>query len=194
MGFGHRNITIFVMVGVFGFLLGSFGINSVNTDNSLQTDSVFAVGHLQLILKDADGNIKQYQQTDNLIVAEGYTTMADLLFPTIDLNNNSTDSKFSFIGIGTGTSGEASDDDGLEFQVDACRLIDATIFGSPSPGSVLVFLNATFFGNDCNGTFQEAVLANSEDGGEILSRQAFTGITLGNFDELDVFWDIQLGT
>ena len=59
MGFGHRNITIFVMVGVFGFLLGSFGIYSSNTDNSFPTESVMAVGHLELVLKDADGNIKQ---------------------------------------------------------------------------------------------------------------------------------------
>ena len=98
MGFGHRNISIIVMVGVFGFLLGSFGIISSNTDTSLQTESVLAVGHLQLVLKDADGSIKQYIQTDNLIVDEGFNTMADLIFDS-DLVGDGPNSHFTIVAL-----------------------------------------------------------------------------------------------
>ena len=104
---------MFVMVGVFGFLLGSFGIVSFNTDNSLQTESVMAIGHLELVLKDADGNIKQYQQTDNVVVIEGLNTMADLTFLDINLNANDTDSRFGLIGIGDFGSPAGKFDAGL---------------------------------------------------------------------------------
>ena len=197
MGFGHRNITIFVMVGVFGFLLGSFGIYSSNTDNSLPTESVMAIGHIELVVKDADGNIKQYQQTDNLIVDIGFNTMADLIFPGIDLNNNSTDSKFNVLAIGTSSSSESEQDLGLISPVGGCANATANVQGSgafgPSFGAQ-VTLDALFEGvNGCTGTFQEAAIYNDLSDGEMLSRQTFTGITLATDDVLDIFWDIGLG-
>jgi len=195
---GYRNITIIVIVGVFGFLLGSFGINSSNNDNSLQTESVMAIGHLELVLKDSDGNIKQYQQTDNVIVYEGLNTMADLTFPDINLNINNTDAKFSLIGIGDFGSPAIKSDGGLGGPVVGCDKISATILGTPASFSfeaATITLNATFFGSDgCTGTFVEAVIANSLSGGEIFSHIVFLpGITLTANDELDVVWDIELG-
>jgi len=196
LGMGHRNIIMFVMVGVlFGFLLGSFGINSSTNDNSLQTESVFAVGHLELVLKDTDGNIKDYVQTDNLIVNEGLNTMADLTFLDINLNTNNTDSKFNVIGIGDFGSPAGFFDAGLGNPI--CDKISATILGTPASGSsaAIITLNATFFGSDgCVGTIQEAVIANSLTSGEIFTHTAFPpGITLTDNDELDITWDIELG-
>ena len=200
MGFGHRNAIAIVMVGVFGFLLGSFGINSANNDNSLQTESVLAVGHLQLILKDTDGNIKQYLQTDNLIVNEGANTMADLIFsglgPALNLNANATDGKFGFIGIGGVSSPETKDNTALLSPVTGCFRNSTFVSGNGASGSgAEIFLDTIFTGFDgCSGTFGEAVLANSLTGGEILSRITFTpSIVIGSTDVLNVFWDITLG-
>jgi len=192
---------MFVMVGVlFGFLLGSFGIYSYNNDNSLQTESVLAVGHLQLVLKDADGNIKQYLQTDNLIVNEGANTMADLLFsglgPALNLNGNMTDAKFGFIGIGNSAVPEGVFDTALLNPIGGCFRNSTVVSGSgASTGSADIFLDTIFTGFDgCSGTFSEAVLANSQSGGEILSRKTFSpSITLGSSDELDIQWSITLG-
>ena len=184
------------MVGVFGFLLGSFGIYSSNNDNSLQTDSVMAIGHLELVLKDADGNIKQYQQTDNLIVDIGFNTMSDFVFLVIDLNNNSTDSKFNVIVFWVGVTGPFTSDTGLVSPVSGCLNATATIDGDPSSAGsgALIFLFANFSAaNSCTGTFSEAIIQKDLTDGEILSRQIFTAITIGSFDELDVFWDITLG-
>jgi len=208
MGFGHRNTIVIVMVGVFGFLLGSFGINSSNNDLSLQTDSVFALGHLQLIVTDADGNIKQYMQTDNLITNEGANTMADLIFPISGpgLNNNSTDTKFGVIGIGTGTSGPGVNDVSLESPISGCANQTASsVFGdiqadlgAGTPQGAEVGLLAFFNGGSptgCTGTITEAVLQNDIFGkGEVLSRQVFTpGIVLGDADFLNVDWFIEIG-
>jgi len=198
LGMGHRNIIMFVMVGVlFGFLLGTFGINSFNTDNSLQTESVMAIGHLELILKDADGNIKQYQQTDNVVVIEGLNTMADLTFLDINLNINNTDSQFGLIGIGDFGSPAGIFDAGLGNPIVGCKKISATILGTSASDSsgAIITLNATFFGSDgCTGTIREAVIANSQTSGEIFTHTAFPpGITLTANDELDITWDIELG-
>jgi len=197
MGFGHRNITIIVMVGVFGFLLGSFGIISSNTDTSLQTDSVFAVGHLQLILKDGDGNIKQYLQTDNLIVDQGLNTMIDLVFAGVDLNSNGADNQFNVLAIGASSSPESASDVRLLLPVSGCANATAFIsgFGASSPLGANVTLNVIFNGTDgCVGTFQEAVIGNGlASAGEILSRKTFSPIIMAADDELDVSWDIDLG-
>jgi len=203
MGFGYRNITIFVMVGVFGFLLGSFGINSSNIDNSLQTDSVMALGHLQLILTDADGNIKHYVQTNNLITNEGANTMADLIFGT-NLNNNVTDAQFEFIGIGTGTTPADFSDVSLQSPISGCanQTVSSVIgqesadLGAGTPhGAEVGFFGASFSGSNCSGTISEAVLQNHEFGrGEVLSHKVFTPtIELGPNDSLSVNWFIEIG-
>jgi len=188
------------MVGVlFGFLLGSFGINSSNNDNSLQTDSVMALGHLELVLKDADGNIKQYYQTDNVIVNEGLNTMADLVFPNIDLNNNSTDSQFDVIGIGdTFQSVPLETDVSLASPISGCANQTANVSGSPSGGGPAeVKLSVTFSGGSpgCSGTITEAVVQNDIAGkGEVLTHKIFfPSIVLGDADTLDIEWIIQLG-
>jgi len=195
MGFGHRNITMIVMVGVFGFLLGTFGITSANTDNSLQTDSVMAIGHLQLVLKDLDGNIKQYQQTDNLIVDEGVNTMADLIFDT-DLAGDGLNNHFNVIGLGNSSSSVSAFDTDLVLPHSGCDNATATSFGSATVGGSPVFVSfeITFNGTDgCTGTFEEAVFGNSVSGpGEIFSRQTFSPIIMASNDELDIFWDFVL--
>ena len=193
MGIGHRTITLVISVGVFGFLLGTFGINS-DTDYSLQTESVMAMGHLELVLKDTDGNIKQYQQTDNLVVNVGLNTMADLTFPDIDLNSNSTDSKFSYIALGTGISGPILSDTDLGTPSTCSRVQDTAVSGVAASGSgATITIDVTFSGaSGCTATFRDAVLANSLSGGEIFTRQNIL-ITLGASDFLDVTWDITLG-
>lgn len=201
MGFGHRNITIFVMVGVFGFLLGSFGIISFNTDNSLQTESVMALGHLELVVKDADGNIKQYMQTDNLITNEGANTMADLIFPGVNFNNNATDTKFGVIGIGVGTGGPGVSDVSLETLISGCANQTATAeiaqvanLGALQGAEVVIFTSFSGGSPGCTGAITEAVLQNDIAGkGEVLSRQVFTAIQLGDTDSLFVDWFIELG-
>jgi len=183
------------MVGVFGFLLGSFGIISSNTDNSLQSDSVFAVGHLQLILKDADGNIKQYQQTDNLIVDEGFNTMADLIFDS-DLVGDGPNNHFNIVALGNSSSSAGFGDTGLILPHAGCASATAsTEFGIPSSSGsgATAELNVIFNGTDgCVGTFQEAVILNDFSSGELLSRQTFPGITMTSSDELEVFWEVEL--
>ena len=197
---------MFVMVGVFGFLLGSYGINSYTNDLSLQTDSVMALGHLELVLKDADGNIKQYLQTDNLIVNEGANTMVDLIFPitnpTGGLNNNLTDTQFGVIGIGTGASGSFVSLVSLESPIAGCanqtaNVVEGHVANLGNTIGAQAILSATFSGGSspgCTGTITEAVVQNDIAGkGELLTHKTFQGITLEDADTLKINWFIELG-
>lgn len=159
---------------------------------SSQAESSSILGHVQFVLTDADGNVKAYRQTDNLVVTEGRNTIADLAFPNINANGNATDNKFSYIGIGTGSTAPAAGNTGEQTPISGClRVQDATV---TSPGTGQAQVDATFSGASCAATVTESVLTNSgsatANAGEILARQTFTGIAVGASDSLTVTWTI----
>jgi len=51
-------------------------------NNSANVVTYGMLGHITTIVQDADGNIKAYQQNDNIIVNEGVDCATDLAFPT----------------------------------------------------------------------------------------------------------------
>ena len=182
-----------ILVGVV-FTYGSFGNNS----SSQTYEHGVMLGHIQLILTGSDGNVKQYVQTDNLIVDEGMDTMIDLMFPDTNLNGNSTDNKFKYIGIGTGNTGAAAGNIGEETLISGCnRIADGAVTGSSAiSGESTGTVDAQFSGATCaSTTVREAVLTNSgtdaaANAGELLARQTFTAINLGASDTLTVTWNI----
>jgi len=172
---------------------GAFAVMQNTQTSTLQSESSSVLGHIQFVLTDADGNVKAYRQTDNLVVTEGRNTVADLTFPNINANGNGTDNKFSYIGIGTGATAPAAGNIGEQTLISGCsRLQDTTV---TSPGTGQAQVDATFSGANCAATVTESVLSNSGTGaaanaGEILARQTFTGIAVGASDSLTVTWTI----
>ena len=151
-------------------------------------------GHIQLILTDENGNVKQIVDKHNLIVGEGLKTAWDLTFPDINLNGNATDAKFNVIGIGDGNTAAASTDTGLQTPITGCSKIkDATITGGGTNALVWAYTSVQFAGTTCaSTTISEAVLVNSLTGGEVLARQTFTDINVGALDTLTVNWNVTL--
>ena len=172
---------------------GAFAVMQNTQAPTVQPESSSVLGHIQFVLTDADGNVKAYRQTDNLVVTEGRNTIADLAFPNINANGNATDNKFKYIGIGTGSTAAAAGDVGEQTLIGGCtRILDATV---TSPGTGQAQVDATFSGASCAATVTESVLSNSGTGsaanaGEILARQVFTGIAVGASDSLTVTWTI----
>jgi len=174
---------------------GAFAVMQNTQTPTVQPESSSVLGHIQFVLTGADGNVKAYRQTDNLVVTEGRNTITDLAFPIAagGANGNSTDNKFSYIGIGTGSTPAAAGNIGEETLISTCkRGQDATV---TSPGTGQAQVDVTFSGATCAGTITESVLSNSGTGaaanaGEILARQIFTGIAVGASDSLTVTWTI----
>lgn len=73
-----------VIVAVSAGMLGSFGIftidSGVDNASSTSTESANLKGHIVLVVKDSEGNIKEYQQTDNIVTAAGKECVMEKLW------------------------------------------------------------------------------------------------------------------
>jgi len=76
---------------------------------SASPESGTMMGHVEYIVRDADGNIKSYTQADNMVVNRGDDCSIAYMFqPTsftggADVCTNANPAGFHFIGIGNGT-------------------------------------------------------------------------------------------
>jgi len=199
---------IAIIAAVAGGAVGFMTAGGLAASDALSTaeGSAFMTGHLELVLTDENGAIKQYVQTDNIITSRGFDTMVDLVFgeptsgtgcDTDGCNANATDSKFTFIGIGTSAQTAVVGDDGEVAEITGCdRIQDTTITGdSGTTTQTVATLDAQFSGSVCAGGIQEATLTNTGTGalptaGETLARQTFGSITVGASDTLTVTWNI----
>lgn len=166
------------------------------------------MGHIEFVAHDADGNIKQYLQTDNVIVNIGENCLAEALFnvTTTDGTHACTgtgfhvggqgpaDGGFTFLGIGTGSVAAAEDDTSLGTEV-LPRIDELSALVTDSTGasgtSAQVVLSEVFSPGAI--TVAEAGLFDASTAGNMLARQQFTGIPLGGGDQLTVQWTITLG-
>lgn len=97
-------VSLAVVAGLFGS--GIFGLTITKADQaSLGTTGLFT-GHVTTTLTDSEGNIKEYRQSDNLIVNQGENCALKLLFQTVpgDAGNTvcagANNNGFKYIEIG----------------------------------------------------------------------------------------------
>jgi len=93
-----------------------------STTNTVYLNSMGISGHAEVVLRDADGNIKAYQQSDNVVVLNGQDCAADLLFGFVGTGTRlcpTDEAQFKFIAIGTGTSTATDQDFELEAELSA---------------------------------------------------------------------------
>jgi len=202
-------------------IVAGFGVGLVSTTfatplllaqaQETETSNALGImGHIEFVARDADGNIKQYIQTDNTIVNIGENCLAESLFDVATTDgthactgtgshasgNGVADGGFTFLAIGlnTGATAEADNNVGMDSQQGAriqeasAGITDSTGTGSTSAQVVLseIFSPGAF-------TIAEAGLFDASTGGNMLARQVFTGIPLGASDQLTVQWTITLG-
>jgi hypothetical protein len=209
-------VALTVVAGLFSSTI--FGL--VGTKNDAQTSASatgLITGHVITTVRDADGNIKEYRQSDNRIMNQGENCVAKMLFSgsggsatgTNVCVGQNTDG-FRFVQIGNSTHADISN---------AYKLgnpHNATSFGSTSglnikAGTTNWFANSTgsgtgtatetrisalFTNNAPNAqTVAEAGLFNSTDHqtNAMFARQTFSAITLNNGDQLTVEWRVNIG-
>ena len=93
------------IVAAFALVLGTVAGSTSFTTMSVSNQSPMQMsGHAIITLADADGNIKAYRQTDNVVTNNGRDCVADELFGTVGgpLCDDTLGTDFTFIGIGTG--------------------------------------------------------------------------------------------
>ena len=209
MGILLLSITVILTAATF--------LTTQNLIESSSTNDVgFVLGHVTVTVLDENGFVKDYRQTDNVIVNSGWNTIVQNSFVNHDFNGNpiamaggipSTSTAFTHMGIGTGSGTlDANNADIATPAIDvsgtnvACprSLIEVSSAGSSGTGpgvgsTITVNVFAEFDGAECEGSAEinEAGVFNAAGipGGEMLARNVFTGVTaLGALDVLEIDW------
>jgi hypothetical protein len=200
--------------GVAGF---SFASN--NIENSVVDATTFVVkptltGHLTLEARDADGNLKAYRESDNVITQTGENCALRLLF-TQAASHTSTGNTvctgaltnpFTYIAVGSGTTQEDGAQVALVTEIAANGLSrdQATTVtwtnstGSEgTPGQAAVLTLSKVFTVTGSSTVAEAGLFNDTSANQntdgMFARKVFDAVSVQNGDSLTVTWTISVG-
>lgn len=208
-------VALVVVAGLFtANVSGLMSVKATPVANTLGTGA-YMTGHVTTILTDADGNVKQYRQSDNVITNNGENCVAKLLFQDNGATNGlgtgtgtnvcigSLDDPWDIIAVGTGT-GKANGTDialGNELTGSGFAAGKATTktwsnsTGFAGNSQVSVVLARTFTNSGSSTQIAESGLLNSttSNTNSLFARQNFTAITVGNGDSLTVQWTVNIG-
>lgn len=207
------------VVVVFLGLTVSGVVDTKNSMSQIGMADAYMSGHVETVVRDSDGNIKEYRQSDNVIVNTGENCVAKLLFQddgagaglgsgtgttvcvgalnqpwnVIALGNSSTAASGTQSGLLTEHTAS-----GLTRKISAVTFTNATTAtgGTTSTDRAVVSLTKTFTNGSPNSqTVGESGLYNSTSygAGGLFARQQFSAITLSSGDSLTVTWTINIG-
>lgn len=207
-----KNVYIATMVAGFAILGGITGVFSLEDSTSgLSTEKAFATGHVELMVMDAFGNVKQYVQSDNVVTAQGVRSTSDLVLGTA---HTTTEAIFDSVIVGTGTFPEGSGVVITDITRRSNVLQDETanVANSGSNGGIIVALwdgdNNNGRGDDLNNQTSSITIeqVGLTSGGcttagvcasvnstttELFSyQQTAIAVTIGQDDTLQVTWTI----
>ena len=177
---------------------GAFAIMQDDQPPQITDDGTKIFGHLEIVARDADGNIKAYRQTDNLVVTNGLEAAAERLFGANHATSSATIDVFDTIGVGTDNTAVVAGDEDLTAQR-AGKLEDSSVATSGTNGAIIeVTFPAAGSGSLQNATGTSAIVEsglfdsalNATSASNMFARQVFTAINVGESDTLTVTWTI----
>lgn len=141
-------------------------------------DNMKAKGRLSIIVKDADGNVKDTREVDNLVVDTGLDFIASRM-------GGVSDGVMSHMAIGTGTTAAASTDTDVETVVGSrVALTSATV-----TDNTIVYVGDF---SSTSGAITEAGVFNASTAGTMLCRTVFSAINLTTADSLTITWTVTI--
>jgi len=165
---------------------------------TVNSSSLDMMGHAIVVLKDMDGNIKAYQQTDNIVPLNGQDCAADLIFGTATATFCIDDNAavFTDIEIGSSTIDPAVTDTSLILPIALARTGNL-IGGSPAvagTGSIKIIEGTFTLGG--TETVAEVGLFNGLGGtADMISRfELDPAITAGFDDTITITYVFEVGS
>jgi hypothetical protein len=143
-------------------------------------ENMKAKGRLNIVLKDADGNIKETREVDNLVVTSGLAYIASRMKDT-------TDTAMTHMALGSGTTAAAAGDTDLESILGSREALDSTTVTSNAIEYV-----ASFEAGDATGAVTEAGIFNASTAGTMLCRTVFSVVNKGANDTMSITWTITI--
>lgn len=208
-------VILVVAAGMFSANVAGL-IGHQSDDGQKLATGAYMTGHVETILTDSQGNVKEYRQSDNVITNTGENCVIRLLFnrENAGVNANSNSCKgaltasWNVIALGTnsgvavnGTNsglGTETAATGLGRSTGTVSFTNSTGAASTGAGTAAVATISKTFTNTSGSAVavQESGLFNSTTvvGSGMFARQSFSTITVGNGDQLTVNWTINVGS
>lgn len=145
-------------------------------------------GHVTLVHKDSEGNIKGVRSKKNLVVKAGYAAIAALI------GYNLGGSTFRYIGLGTDdTAADAADTD-LGTQSGDKQTATVTTATVTETDDAAQFVATQAFTGTVAVT--EAGLFNNSTAatGDMLARQVFSALNVVSGDSIETTWKVKVST
>jgi len=188
-----KNVAILALTVVAISSGGAFAMIQDNEVPQTTSDDVKVLGHVEVVARNADGEIKAYRQTDNLIVTNGFECAAQDLFGATQSGCGSI-GIFDKIGVGTATAAAILGDTDIGVLASNKRIDADGVADSGQTGAVI---DATWLANTLkNGTGTTAIVESglfdsiTNSSGNMFARQTFTAINVGASDTLTVTWTV----
>jgi len=143
-------------------------------------DSLNLKGRVALELKDAEGNVKEVREIDNLVVDAGLDYIASRM-------EGVSEAVMSHMGLGSGSTAADAADTDLETLLGARETLDSTTVSN----NTVVYV-ATFEAGDATGSVREAGIFNASTSGTMLCRTVFDVVNKAADDTLSVTWTITI--
>jgi hypothetical protein len=141
-------------------------------------------GHVVAEVFGPDGELKQREETDNLVVTSGKNHIAD------QLKSSPAQAAMGWMAIGTGATAPAAGDTLLGAEIDRNALTSRT-----AAGNVVTYVGNWAAGDGTNAAIAEAGIFNVVTANTItmLARATFTAINKGSSDTLQITWTVTIG-
>jgi len=141
-------------------------------------DSLKAKGKVHVVVKDAQGLVKEEFTTNNLVVDAGLDFIASRM--------NSTPGAMSHMAIGSDTTAAASVDTQLGNELARVALTSDTVTNNS------IEFVASFAAGTGTGAITEAGVLNGATGGTMLCRTVFSVVNKGAQDTMTVTWTVTI--
>lgn len=144
-------------------------------------DDVKVTDNIKLVLRGADGKIKQEQVSHNLVTTKGAEGIADRLLaaPAVEVPTH--------MAIGTGTEEAKVGDTTLKTELDRNALSSKTRSGK------VVTYKASWAAGDGTGAITEGGIFNAGAAGTLFNRAVWSVVNKGAEDTLEIIWTTTVG-
>jgi hypothetical protein len=141
--------------------------------------AIRATGRVHICLKGPDGQVKEQEEVDNLVVTTGRQHIADQMA-------DQGAAAMSHMAIGTGTTAADATDTALETEIDRNTLTSKTQ-GTGTDANKVTYV-ADWAAGDGTGAITEAAVFNSASAGDMLCRSVFAVKNKASGDTLTLTW------
>lgn len=140
-------------------------------------------GRLTIVLKDADGNVKDSREIKNLVVNSGLAYITSRMLGTAV-------NVMSHMALGAGTVAASAGDTDLGSLLGSRKALDSSTQSGANNESIIYV--ATFDPGEGTGAVTEAGIFNAASSGVMLCRTVFPVVNKQAADTLQITWTVTL--